>query len=358
MSRKRHPELEGYASETLYTFELSSQRKKRRSRLIWTSTGLLLGLGLATGVFLLMPLTQRLTWVGRTEQLAEDPYALGLGQAMDAAELTQTAEFQEDWSRVAILWQQAIGHMQAVPASNSNHDLAQQKIAEYSRNLKYAQSNVDSRAPSDPRQISYWTIGSDRELVFDIQGLPNRIYQYDTTCKEVLYYGDSAVELENGYVVDYSDADANLKVLGDKQVALSFQANDHSWTLGSTQQDVFEVQGTPTRTSSFQEAVTLHYGDSSVELKNNQVVAYSNAGNNLKVSMTPVALWNEVPVAEHWSLGDSRNQVLQVEQQTPTAVSRLDTSCKEVFTFGENTVTFRKGLVSEFANFSYNLKVQ
>ena len=359
MPRKRHPELEGYRSEPLYTFELSSQRKKRRNRLLWTSTGIVLGLGLATGAFLLLPMVSQ--WeVWQQEQLptADDPFKLGTNQAMNAAELTQTAEYQEEWSRVSILWQQAIRHMQSVPSSHSSYEIAQQKLAEYARNLQYAQSNINTRDRQNPSSMSYWTVGSDRELVFDIQGMPGRIYQYETTCKEVLYYGDSAVELRNGYVVDYSDLDSNLEVLGSDRVALSIQADDNTWTLGSSQQEVFDIQGTPTRTSTYQDSVTLHYGESLIELENRQVVGYSNADKNLKVTMVPIALTDDSPISTTWNLGASRNDVLRVEQQAPTTVSRLDSSCEEVFTFENSTVTFRKGLVSEFSNFSQNLSIQ
>jgi hypothetical protein len=278
---------------------------------------------------------------------------------MNAAELTQTAEFKEDWSRVAILWQQAIEHMQAVPASHPNHAIAQQKLGEYTRNLQYAQSNVSARAPSDPSTQPYWTLGSDRELVVALQGMPRRVNQYDTTsCKEIMYYGDSAIELYNGYVVDYSDLDGNLAVLAGDQVALSLKANTGTWTIGSPQQAVFEIQGTPTRTSTYKESMTLHYEGSIIEVKEGQVVGYSNVDNNLKVSLMPIVPADQSTVPPNWSFGSSRSEVLLAEQRTPTAVSRLDNSCEEIFTFDSSTIKFRKGLVSEYSNASGNLQIQ
>jgi len=360
MPRKRHPELEGYQSEPLYIFELKShsQRKKRRHRLFWTFIGILLGIALATGTYFLVPTVYQ--WINSSKRSisTEDPFKAGINLAMNAAELTQTAEFREDWSQVAILWQQAIGHMHSVPSSHPSYETAQQKLDEYARNFNYAKSNVGSRAPGNPGVRSYWTIGSDRELVFDIQGMPVRINQYDTTCREILYYGDSVVELRNGYVAEYSDLDNNLEVLGNDKVALSIRADVDTWTIGSSQEEVFRVQGTPTRTSTYKDSVTLHYEDSYVELIDNQVVGYSNTDYNLKVSMVPIALPQEQQVPAAWDLGASRSEVLRIEKQTPTAVNRLDNSCEEIFTFENSTVTFRKGLVSEYSNSSENLSIQ
>ncbi|MEM9767380.1 MAG: hypothetical protein AAF892_05825 [Cyanobacteria bacterium P01_D01_bin.71] len=290
--------------------------------------------------------------------LEEDSFNQGSRQAMSAAELTQTAEFREEWSQVAILWQQAISHMQSVPTHHPNYDVAQQKLSEYARNLQYAQSNVNTRAPSNPGEQPYWTIGSDRELVIAIQGMPLRMSHYSNSCKEVMYYGNSVVELKNGYVVDFSDLDGNLSVLGDRQVALSIRPPANTWAIGASQEEVFQVQGTPTRTSTFQDAVTLHYDNSVVQLINDSVVSYANADDNLKVSMLPVVSSADGTVPVTWSLGSSRMDVLQAEQKTPTAISRLDNNCKEIFNFGDSTVTFRQGLVTEYINDGVNLTVQ
>ena len=357
MPNERHPELEGYQSQPLYTFELKRQGTTRRNQLLWTLLGLTLGVGLTVGALQLLPALQQLRLGERQPSLAaDDPFRQAFNQAMSAAELTQTAEFKEDWSQVAILWQQAISSMKAVSPSHPNYDVAQQKLVEYDRNLKYAQSNVNSRVASQPNAQSYWTIGSDRELVLKIQGMPVRVNQHSTTCKEVMYYGNSTVELKNGYVVDYSDFDRNLTVLGDEQVALSVQSRANTWALGSTQEDVFQAQGTPTRTSTSQDAVTLHYNESLIELVNNRVVGYTNPLGNLKVSMMPAVGSSDVTAT--WGLGSNRTAVLHAEQTTPTAVDRVDNSCEEIFSFEGSTVTFRRGLVTEYSNLSKNLSIQ
>ena len=126
MSDNRHPELEGHQSEPLYTFELTNQRKVLRNKLVWT----LFGLGLGIGLMWLVS-SDDLPLLGQNAKTVslsvEDPFSQGSRQAMSAAELTQTAEYQEEWSQVAILWQQAISQMKAVPVAHPNYEAAQQK---------------------------------------------------------------------------------------------------------------------------------------------------------------------------------------------------------------------------------------
>ncbi|NEQ22185.1 MAG: hypothetical protein F6K28_23925 [Microcoleus sp. SIO2G3] len=62
-----------------------------------------------------------------------------VNKATSAAELTQTAKTKAQWNTVATNWQQAIAFMKAVPKANPNHKVAQQKVAEYQKNLNYAQ---------------------------------------------------------------------------------------------------------------------------------------------------------------------------------------------------------------------------
>ncbi|NEQ46523.1 MAG: hypothetical protein F6K00_24465 [Leptolyngbya sp. SIOISBB] len=356
MSENRHPELEGHQSEPLYTFELTNQRKSFRNKVLWTLFGVSIGIGAMWFIEVFeFPLSGQES--NSRPLLVDDPFNQGSRQAMSAAELTQTAEFREEWSQVAILWQQALSQMESVPVSHPNYEVAQQKQVEYARNLQYAQSNVSSRAPNNPEAQPYWTIGSDRELVMAVQGMPLRMVQYSNSCKEVMYYGNSVIELKNGYVVDFSDLDGNLKVLGDGQVALSFQSSPNTWAIGASQEEVFNIQGTPTRTSTFQDAVTLHYEDSIVQLIGNRVVGYDNTAGNLLISMVPATAQSQAAVST-WSIGSSRAEVLQAEQETPTAVSRLDNNCKEVFDFGNSKVTFRQGLVTEYINDGAGLTLQ
>ncbi|PZV07149.1 MAG: hypothetical protein DCF32_08070 [Leptolyngbya sp.] len=289
-----------------------------------------------------------------------DAFRQGVEQAMKAAELTQSAEFSEEWAEVVILWQRAIAHMQAVPNGSTNAALAKQKVVEYERNLQYAQSNVGTRASRAPSSKTYWTLGSDRDLVMAIQGAPSQTIQYQVTCQQTLRYGNSIVELHNGYVKQYDNPDGNLQVLADSDVVISVSASQNRWTLGATETDVLQLQGTPTRQEQYTSNgfTTLYYGKSSVMFENGQVIGYLNADQNLKVSVQPPALLSGQTAPEFWTMGSSRTEVLRAEGQTPVAISRNDSSCEEVFHFKDGEVTFRQGLVTGYRNRSGALKVR
>lgn len=73
-----------------------------------------------------------------------DPWQQAISHALQAAALNQRAKFRHEWEAVATHWQQAIAFLHRVPRDHVNSDLAQQKIAEYSRNLAYASGNVNT----------------------------------------------------------------------------------------------------------------------------------------------------------------------------------------------------------------------
>jgi hypothetical protein len=364
MPHHSHPELDGEHPQSLYTFELKRPGQTLKERLTWSLLGLSLGLGAATAFFMVSESPQPWLWIGQPPSVASDasadPFKQGAEQAMSAAELTQTAEFKEEWVEVVLLWQEAIAQMQAVPKANPNHALAQQKVEEYSRNLQYAQSNVNSRATRTPAHQNYWTLGSDRDWVIAIQGTPGRVLRYDSSCNEVLRYGNSIIELRNGYVRQYSNLDGNLRVLTEVPLAASTQGSSTTWSLGSAREDVLQVQGMPSRTEQYgsDKRVTLYYGNSSVLLENNHVTGYLNADGNLKVSTTLARALPTAPAADSWSIGSSRAEVLKVQNQTPEAVSRNDSTCEEIFSFGNSEVQLRQGFVSGYKNAAKALRVR
>ncbi|MBE9110287.1 hypothetical protein IQ273_12780 [Nodosilinea sp. LEGE 07298] len=361
MTKHSHPELDGQNPQTLYTFHLKRPGQTLRERLTWGAVGLSVGLGIAASAFLLVPQARSWSWPNRAAAATQtDPFRQGAEQAMAAAELTQTAEFSEDWAEVSMLWQQAIAHMQSVPNANTNVALAQEKVAEYQRNLQYAQSNVGTRPSRTPTEKNYWTLGSDRDLVMTIQGAPAQTMQYHTACQQTLRYGNSLVELHNGYVKQYDNADGNLRVLADGPAVVSAGAAQGSWTLGSTQADVVKIQGAPTRQEQYtsERFTTLYYGKSSVLFENGQVIGYLNSDSSLKVSLQLPVLPSDQVTPQFWTMGSSRTEVLRAEAKTPIAISRNDTNCEEVFHFNDGEVTFRQGLVTGYRDRSGSLKVR
>ncbi|WP_035990458.1 hypothetical protein [Leptolyngbya sp. KIOST-1] len=362
MTKHSHPELDGQKPQTLYTFQLKRPGQTLRERLTWGAVGLSVGLGVAASVFWLVPQARSLSLpLYRAEAATQaDPFRQGAERAMAAAELTQTAAYSEEWAEVAMLWQQAIAHMRAVPNGNPNAALAQTKVGEYERNLQYAQSNVDSRPHLTPADKTYWTIGSDRDLVMAIQGAPSQTMQHHNACQQTLRYGNSLVELHNGYVKQYDNGEGNLRVLANSPLVVSTQAPENHWTLGSTQAEVVQVQGAPTRQEQYtsQQFTTLYYGKSSVLFENGHAIGYLNSDNTLKVSLQLPPLPPEQPTPQFWTMGSSRGDVLRAEGQTPMAVSRNDTNCEEVFHFSEGEVSFRQGLVTGYRDRGGALKVR
>lgn len=356
--KQSHPELGHEGQQSLYSFQLKSQKQLLREKLFWIITGLGLGITVAVGVGFFMPLTDVLrTHLQAYTSPSNTPLKQGLEQGMRAAELTQSAELREDWVEVAMLWQNAIALLQSVIPSSQDYATAQQKITEYERNLEYAERNVATRPARQPLAQDYWTLGSDRELVLSIQGTPSQVRQVSTSCYETLHYANSIVELQNGYVSSYDNFDNNLKVLGVGETALSIRSDAHHWTIGSSKATVVQLQGTPNRTNELQseQYTTLYYGDSFVLVEEGRVVGYFNGDNNLKVSMVP-----DLPRAGDappWSLGSTRLQVLQGQQQTPQAISRSDESCEEIFHFGLSEVHFRQGIVTGYRNIDQNLNL-
>lgn len=91
-----------------------------------------------------------------------DHFRDGVNQAMQAAQQTQGAKTPEQWGEVVELWEGAIASMKNVPAGSEKHATAQQKAAEYEKNLAYAQRNSglvaeltdEERSPQDASDLS------------------------------------------------------------------------------------------------------------------------------------------------------------------------------------------------------------
>jgi hypothetical protein len=221
--RHSHPELGQKGQASLYSFQLKNRQQALREKTTWILSGLGLGIAITAGVVAVSRVENHRLWpfLQPPQALPQTALKQGLEQGMQAAELTQSADLREDWIEVAMLWQQAMTYLKQVPPNSADHALAQQKIAEYQRNLTYAESNVTTRTAAQPHQTNYWTLGSDRELVLATQGSPDQIRQVSSSCYETLHYNNSIVELRNGYVTSYDNFDNNLRVLEVGEPAFS-----------------------------------------------------------------------------------------------------------------------------------------
>jgi hypothetical protein len=83
---------------------------------------------------------------------ATETFRQAVNTAMSAARLTQFAKTPEEWRLVASQWEGAIATLQTIPTTEQSWPLAQQKVAEYQRNLSYARRNAGDQSGPSPRR--------------------------------------------------------------------------------------------------------------------------------------------------------------------------------------------------------------
>ncbi len=117
----------------------------------------------------------------------------------------------------------------------------------------------------------YFTLGSSQDEVLLVQGMPSRVV------RSTWYYGLDRVFFENGRVVGYDDFTGSLRV---KLVPRNFprQLSNSFFSIGSTQDEVLAVQGTPTKVIGNR----WYYGLSEVIFKQGKVIRVNNVIHNLK----------------------------------------------------------------------------
>lgn len=294
-----------------------------------------------------------------TESLKTEAFRWAVNRAMSAAELTQTASSKDEWSTIASWWEDAIDLMKSVPRTHPKHELAQQKVQEYQQKLEYAQSKIKSNTDTNQPSASLWSVGSRRIDILRIQGPPTHEARYDALCQDVMYYGKSLVEFNNGVVVKYEDIDKNLKVAPETTPITSTQSGAYAWTLGSSREDVFKIQGTPDRVTRYDSLrkETLYYSNSLVEITENLVTGYSNLDGTLYVIVVPIETEASGNTGDSWTIGSDRNDVFRV-QGTPTQVSLDHSLCRETLHYGDSTIDLKNGFVAGYDNLGRNLRVQ
>jgi hypothetical protein len=361
MKNGSKPELNGKGNYPLYGRDFVQPYFERlqspQPHLIrWTTIGwiVLLLAGGAIAVTFISPADLRNLWQtdGHVASKSE-AFRLGVNRAMSAAELTQTAQSQEEWLMVVTWWQDAIRLMQSVPETSDEYAIAQGKVLEYGKNLEYAQRRLTETTTTSFIQANVWHVGSLKDDVLRVQGEPQYTTQQDLLCQEVLHYGHSRVELTNGFVSDYVDADYNLKVavqpesMADESLTV--------WSLGSHRATVFAIQGVPDRVITYDTTHTevVYYGNSSVMLTNGYVVGYSNFDSNLRVIMSDVGASDGRTT---WTLNSPQADVFAV-QGTPTRIVLDRFQCQQTLYYGHSTIEVQRGVVTAYDNVDQNLRV-
>lgn len=179
---------------------------------------------------------------------------------------------------------------------------------------------------SAPPPNSFFTLGSATSDVLDVQGPPERVQGQTWT------YGLSEIQFKNGHVSKYNNFDGSLRVRMLPET--SQDSAVHHITIGSTENEVLLVHGTPTRV----EGDRWFYGFSELVFKNGRLTEYDNYFGNLKVLLIPSAPSEPENPKNVFTIGSTPDQVLAV-QGTPTSVH----GNRWLFNFA--AVTFRNGKV-------------
>jgi hypothetical protein len=128
----------------------------------------------------------------------------------------------------------------------------------------------------------------------------------------------------------------------EKQIALAGSAPWRNFTLGSTREEVMEIQGEPDHFS----LDALRYGTSEVFLRDGRVVSWNNIYPRLKVRWQPT----DVTTLSHFTLGSTKDEVLAI-QGTP------DRFTGDSFHYGTSDVFFQHGRVVGWRNIYPRLRV-
>ncbi len=327
------------------------QPKRRRSFpkvLAWSMVGLAVGLAVVTSLH-----ENRLELPTSNSASQAESFRWAVNRAMSAAELTQKAVSPEDWQTVAKWWQEALDLMKEVPNSHPKYQVAQSRIAQYQQNLSYAQSKV-GQASGKSLPDALWAVGSRRGEVIHLQGEPSETDRYDSMCKEMLHYGRSTVELRNGIVLKYDDFDRNLRA---RSTQTPTKANSSYWSLGTTKEQVFAIQGTPSRVSryDYSSRELLYYGNSTIDLTDNKVTGFNDLDNNLQVRVDPVpGSGTDQPF---WTLNSPRDSIFRI-QGTPSQVILDNSTCTETLFYGNSSIELNNGFIRGYNNVDRNLRVR
>jgi hypothetical protein len=182
-------------------------------------------------------------------------------------------------------------------------------------------------APSD-----FFALGSTASEVLAIQGTPSRVQGQTWT------YGLSDVQFRNGRVWRFNNFGGALRVRMQPGVSEDRVPPTHI-TVGSNEEEVLLVQGTPTRIQGDR----WFYGFSELLFKNGRVVEYDNYFGSLKMSLLPSSLSGPESPGNSFTIGSTPEQVLAA-QGTPTAIHG------DRWSFDFAVVIFRDGKVNDVTN--------
>lgn len=196
--------------------------------------------------------------------------------------------------------------------------------------------------PSPQRSVSrnYFTIGSSKNEVLAVQGTPSSIIG------DTWHYDYSSIRFLDGKVKGYSNISENLHVKLPPKADSSLEHRRDYFTIGSSQDEVLAVQGTPSSIIG----TTWHYAYSSVQFLYGRVKGYSDISHNLRVKLLPKAE-TFLHSPGYFTIGSTQDEVLAV-QGTPTGI------IGNSWHYDYSSVQFLNGKVKGYSDISKNLKVR
>jgi phage baseplate assembly protein gpV len=184
-----------------------------------------------------------------------------------------------------------------------------------------------------PIEVPTFTLGSTQEEVLSVQGTPTSVeggrWLYEL----------SSVEFAGGKVEGYANVSRNLHVRVEPSSDAAGARARGTFTLGSTEDEVLAVEGTPTSV----EGRRWRYDSSSVDFVDGKVESYDNAAHNLHVRVNPKSDASVARARGTFTLGSTEDEVLAV-QGTPTSIEG------ERWTYDSSSVSFSNGRVEAYAN--------
>lgn len=235
------------------------------------------------------------------------------------------------------------------PQNNDNSLIQKDANPEQSLVTPVPQKPGDLTSPSSPAPLppqllqpqpaapnTFFTLGSATSEVLKAQGSPSRIQG------QTWIYGLSEVHFTNGRVSRFNNFDGSLHIQMLPGSSGDHNPPDHI-TLGSSEDEVLLVQGTPTRV----EGDRWFYGFAEVKFKKGNLVEYDNYFGALKMKIQPNSLPSDP--SGNFTIGSSPDEVLTV-QGTPTAIHG------NRWSYNFSSVIFRDGKVISVVNSEKSLR--
>lgn len=146
---------------------------------------------------------------------------------------------------------------------------------------------------------------------------------------------------ENSFVESYTEV--------SEPTTSQFYSGEGTFGFGSTQESVKKIMGPPTSIRDYSFFTVWSYGISTVTFENGAVTEWNNYSHNLKVS-----IGDRKSESKPFSIGSTQQQVIDA-MGTPEEVRSYTFFI--VWRYDLSTVTFKNGFVSEWDNYSNNLKI-